>query len=189
MKRLHSLIMDWIGSRVLYTSLPIAVVFCALTQGCGRAYHFCEDPACAPEPDEPLPGVQACDLHTFDESPAGICIPHVDAGWHTALVRMVPRDAPQPRCPPSAAIVGLWGDEIVRYGAEPRRVIGCSVFPLATCASLNWACVPDEPDYPPCVLKDAQSECPPAYPLSTRVEPDGSAEPTLVCCAASPLPD
>ena len=175
------------GYRAALLLLGVMSFVCA--PGCSYEQFTCKEEGCDPEPDEPPPGVQACNLHTFDESPAGICIPHVDAGWHTALVRMVPRDAPQPRCPPSAAIVGLWGDEIVRYGAEPRRVIGCSVFPLATCASLNWACVPDEPDYPPCVVKDAQTECPAAYPLSTRVEPDGSAEPTLVCCAATPLPD
>ena len=185
MGQLRAWLMEWdVGLR---GGVPLMVaVLLLFLPGCGTDRWSCDDPTCEPEPEDVPPGVQACDLHTFDEAPEGICIPHVDAGWHTALVRMVPRDAPPPHCPPSAAWVGLWGEEIVRYGAEPRRVIGCSVLPLATCDSLNWACVPYERDYPPCVLKDAQRECPAAYPRSTQVEPDGSAEPTLVCCADPP---
>jgi hypothetical protein len=113
-----------------------------------------------------------------------ICIPHVDAGWHTALVRMAyPEEGPL-HCPASAEWAGLWGEEITDNGAEPRRVIGCSVLPLATCGSTNWACVPFEEDYPACIHQARPQDCPEPYDAETPEEQQGDGGEVTVCCRA-----
>ncbi len=165
-------------------------LFCGLSfvahAGCNphAGQAACETDDCASDDtsDQPPTGVQSCDLHAFAGSPTGICIPHVDAGWHTALVRMVPKSSGMPTCPASAQWPGLKGEEITPPGIEPRLVVGCSVNPMSTCESTSWACVPFEQDYPACVLQTDQDACPDPYPLETRVTPQGGGAPSTVCC-------
>lgn len=161
-----------------------------LLVGCTPSYfESCpagEAGTCEETPTPPV-GVQSCDLHTFDEtsgdSSRGICIPHLDAGWHTALVKTAPQTDPKPQCPAVAEWAGLVGEEIPPPGMEPRHIVGCSVFPLATCASINWACIPFAAGYTACVLKDDQNQCEGPYKFEALVTPEGGGDPTIVCCA------
>jgi hypothetical protein len=144
------------------------------------------DETCEEPPDLP-PGVQSCDLHSFEGSPTGQCIPYVDAGWHTSLVKMAHLPKSQLRCPPSAPFAGFTGVEIPENGSEPRNVIGCSVNPLATCSSLSFACVPFEEDYSACVNQADNRDCQYGYyKVKTTVEEDGVGGQITVCC---PLPE
>jgi hypothetical protein len=125
----------------------------------------------------------SCDLHAYEHSPTGICIPYVAAGWDTALVRMVPQsEKDTTACPETAPYAGLTGIEITPDGSPGRFVLGCSVLPLATCESLSHVCVPFEKDYPACVLRVSQDDCPGGYSFVTTVAPHGAFAPTTVCC-------
>jgi len=141
-------------------------------------------------PGLPSPyGTLACDLHGFAGSPKGICIPHFDAGWHTALVRKVPIDQPA-HCPQSAEWPGFLGEEVVGPGEEVHRIIGCSVNPLATCHDYSFACVPYELDYPPCILQSGQDSCPSgsSYPVKTQAIPEEGGALTTICCRSASDP-
>lgn len=169
-------------------SLTTTFLLASVLAGCGPGVGSTCDEHEACEMPERSPGVQGCDLRSFQGSPEGVCIPLVDAGWHTALVRMTFLPKAALRCPPSAPFAGLWGLEVTRPGGVPRRVIGCSVNPLATCAALSFACVPFEEGYPACIHQDGPQVCPDTYPVETRVEKDGEGGDVTVCCPAEGAP-
>ena len=150
--RAHRHESPWRHAELLWLA-ALGLTFCA---GCSKdvAREVCETGDCSDTPSgttAPTTGglpfdTPSCDLHGFAGAPTGICIPHVDAGWHTALVRKVPKEE-TPTCPRSAQWAGFLGEEIAREGATPLQIIGCSVNPLATCSDYSWACVPFEADY------------------------------------------
>jgi hypothetical protein len=147
---------------------------------------------CETSVEEPPFGTMICHLPEQEASLIGICIPYVDAGWHTALVRMAYPEEGELTCPESAKWPGLWGAELTAPNVERRNVIGCSVQPSTTCGHLSMACVPREEDYPPCVLQANQNSCPGSdsalipYTVLTKVEPYGGGDPTTVCCQEIP---
>jgi hypothetical protein len=120
-----------------------------------------------------------------------MCVPHVDAGWQSALVRKMPVSEGRPGCPQSAEWAGLFGQEIGPPDGVAQYVVGCSVNPLATCPDYSWACVPYEPAYQACVVQLEQGSCPgpgSGYTLKIIVDPEGGGAPTTVCCLESEGP-
>lgn len=171
-------------------SSAAAIVAAVCLAGCELAdLDDCETyDTCDPPQPEVTAGVQGCDLHVFQGSPVGVCVPHVGAGWHTALVRMAHMPKDELRCPDSAPFPGLSGQEVTPLGVAPRRVIGCSVQPLATCTALSFACVPFEQDYPACVNQEGSQSCPTSYAARTLIEKDGEGGTTTICCMDPPIP-
>lgn len=170
------------GSRIAAVAgFSMAITACepSLRQNCDEAESAlaeCERPT-----DPPLT-TQTCELHAFDDSAAGFCVPYVDNGWHLGLFRMAHLPRSQLRCPLTAPNAGLVGEEIPFDRVVPRRVIGCSVNPVATCSSTAFACVPFEIEYPACISQDGPQDCPADYPDEIRVEKDGDGGEVTVCC-------
>lgn len=159
---------------VLLTSLVLA-------PGCNARYALCDPGDTCEDPEDDIPpAVQTCDLHNFQGSPIGQCIPYVEAGWDTSLVKMAHLPKHQLHCPGSFA--GFIGVELPVDNTPPRNVIGCTVHPLATCSSLSHACVPFEEGYDACINQSDAGECMAPYSRQTIVEQDGTSGLMTVCC-------
>lgn len=182
--RVMSCAQRWVrGGLPLVAAGSLSMAVCACDP---RGLQYCGVPEsasaeCERLTDPPLT-TQTCELHAFDDSAAGFCVPYVDNGWHLGLFRMAHLPRSQLRCPPTAPNAGLVGEEIPFDRVVPRRVIGCSVNPVATCSSTAFACVPFEIEYPACISQDGPQDCPADYPDEIRVEKDGDGGEVTVCC-------
>lgn len=175
-----------------YRRLALALL-CGLgavtSMGCERQDSGkCLSADCETDDDHPPGTAQACQLETFEGPLTGTCIPYVDAGWHTALVKMAFPEQGALDCPDTAPFAGMAGQEIPAGDTEPRLVIACSVNPLPRCPSVIFGCVPEEVDYPPCVLQSGSQRCPDPYPIPTAVQQPGAGGEVTVCCEAPEAP-
>lgn len=178
---------SWASKALKSWAAPLLIGGSLVTTSCMPRHEFCPSGETCEEPaDDPLPGVQSCDLHGFADSPIGQCIPYVDGGWHTSLVKMSYAPKHQLHCPGSFA--GFFGVEIPVDATPPRNVIGCTVQPLATCSSLSYACVPFAEGYDACIHQADEDECLDPYPLETMVERDGDGGLITVCCRGPERP-
>jgi hypothetical protein len=154
------------------------VLSMGIAAGCGRHYgELCQGDEtfdCPPlecEGPECLPPVVQCD---------GTCVDYMDATWDMALVKMT-SDSGVLHCPPSAPNAGMTGKEATAGLRLPRRVIACSANPQPTCSSATAVCMPSEPDFLPCVVRDGVHTCVGAYWEETLVV-DELGNNVTVCC-------
>jgi hypothetical protein len=111
----------------------------------------------------------------------GECVDYMDATWDMALVRMTLETDTVLRCPPSAPNAGMTGKEVAAGRGLPRRVIACSANPQPTCASAGQVCMPSEPDFRACVVRDGVHGCVGDYWDRTTVV-DQDDNDVTVCC-------
>lgn len=93
----------------------------------------------------------------------GACVPFVGGGWSPVLVRESPD-----HCPDVAPVAAMRGTTLT----------ACGVQVVDGACEVGEQCLPDEPEWTACVLRDGEHACPDPYP---RLTPSGDATVTLCC--------
>lgn len=136
-----------------------------------------EGPDCPPiEPQCEAPDCPPAETHCD-----GRCVAYMDSAWDMALVGAAPENGAPLHCPASAPNEGFSGKQTDSGSAPPLRVIACSANPAPTCDSPTAVCMPFEPNFLPCIVRDGTHTCKGAYPNLTMVE-DETGAPITICC-------
>lgn len=131
-----------------------ALVF-LLPLSCSACFSYtalCHDESCPPPADD------TCD---------GVCVPYIGGGWSPVLVPATASTA-RATCPAAAPFEAM----------NTTSLTVCGVQPQGTCSSSAFACIPDEPTWRACVVRDGAQSCPSPYPLEVSVP---GVDVTLCC--------
>lgn len=96
----------------------------------------------------------------------GVCVPFVGGGWSPVLV---PASSTRAHCPEAAPFEAMSSTTITACGV--REAPG-------TCGDQAFACLPEDPAWTACVVRDGAHDCPSPYPLAIDV-PDATVS---LCC-------
>jgi hypothetical protein len=132
----------------------VFVLLSALVLGCFSYGEYCES-----EPCPPPPAAETC---------AGRCAPFIGGGWEPVLVSASTSRTRAP-CPSSAPFEAM---------SSASAVTACGVQADEGECPSGWICLPEEPAWSACIVRDGAHACPEPYPDAVDV-PD---EPITLCC-------
>lgn len=124
--------------------------------GCFSYGGVCDRDHCPP------PAADTCE---------GACVPYIGGGWSPVLVPAATR---RTHCPEAAPFEAMSSATITACGVQEAP---------GSCSSQGYQCLPEDPAWLVCVVRDGAQPCPSPYPVDVAV-PD--AHVTLCCPREAP---